>query len=180
MSRWFRAVHAFEPQRVIFQMLCGNLALNGRTNVVAYNLALYDRAGPMRLAPSEVQEEPITLRNDQPDYACIHNAGGLTFEFVSDGVGDVRAIALDDLGLADVGLIKVDAQGADFHVLSGAGATIRRSRPVVLFEWERDLGKLHGVVLDDYHTFFSNLDYDVRLLHETTAGRQADFIATPR
>ena len=30
MSRWFRTVHAFEPQKGIFQILCGNLALNGR------------------------------------------------------------------------------------------------------------------------------------------------------
>src|SRR5882724_2278236 len=33
-------VHAFEPQRQLFYSLCGNLALNSITNVVAYNVGL--------------------------------------------------------------------------------------------------------------------------------------------
>jgi hypothetical protein len=49
-----------------------------------------------------------------------------------------------------------------------------------LFEWERDLGFQHGVVLEDYYAFFDGLGYDVAILQETTFGRQADYIARPR
>jgi FkbM family methyltransferase len=180
MSRCFRTVHAFEPQRGIFHLLCGNLALNGCMNVVAHNLALYDRAGPMRLAPPERQEVLTPMLQGQPDYARITNAAALTFDFVDDGSGEMRAVALDDLSLEGVALIKVDTQGADLRVLRGAEATIQRCRPVVLFEWERDLGLQHGAVLEDYSVFFSALDYDVHILQETSPGRQADYIAKPR
>lgn len=180
MSRWFRTVHAFEPQRGIFQMLCGNLALNGRTNVEAYKMALYDRAGSMRLAPQERQEVSAPVCNGQPDYDHIANAAALSFDFVADGSGEVQAIALDDMALDGVALIKVDAQGADLRILQGARETIRRSRPTVLFEWERDLGSQHGTNLDDYYAFFREMDYDVILLQDTSPGRQADFLARPR
>jgi FkbM family methyltransferase len=180
MSRLFQTVHAFEPQRGIFQILCGNLALNGRLNVVAHNAALYDRAGSMRLAPQERQEIKVPTCDGQPDYDRVENAAALSFDFVTGGGGDVRAIALDDMALENVALIKVDTQGADLPVLRGAEGTIRRCRPTVLFEWERDLSFQHGAVLDDYQAFFARLGYDLVVLHETTPERQADYIARPR
>jgi FkbM family methyltransferase len=180
MSRSFRSVHAFEPQRGIYQVLNGNLALNGCTNVTAHNVALYDRAGAMRLSPEERQEVPTPMLDGQPDYAQISNAAALTFEVADSGSGEVRAVPLDDLALEGVALIKVDTQGADLRVLRGAEGTIRRCRPSILFEWERDLSIQHGATLEDYHKFFSGLDYDLTVLQETSPGRQADYLATPR
>jgi FkbM family methyltransferase len=180
MSRCFGTVHAFEPQRDIFHVLCGNLALNGCTNVVTHNLALYDHAGPMRLAPPERQEIPLPLREGKPDYSRISNAAALTFEPVGNEAGEVHAIPLDELALEKVTLVKVDTQGADLRVLQGAADTIRRCRPTVLFEWEHDLSSQHGTTLEEYHAFFAALDYDVSVLHETSPGRQVDYLATPR
>jgi FkbM family methyltransferase len=180
MSRVFGTVHSFEPQRGIYQLLCANLALNGCANVVTHNLALYDRASPMRLAPPERQEVSTPMRDGQPDYARIANAAALTFEVVDGGSGDVCAVALDELNLEGLSLIKVDTQGADLRVLRGAEATIRRCRPVILFEWERDLGEQHGAALEDYQAFFADLDYDLAVLQQTSPGRQTDYLATPR
>ena len=36
-------VFAFEPQRIIYQMLCGNLSINGLWNVIAERAALGDK-----------------------------------------------------------------------------------------------------------------------------------------
>jgi FkbM family methyltransferase len=180
MSRWFKTVHAFEPQRGIFQILCGNLALNNRLNVLPHNTGLYDRAGSMRLAPQERQEVDTPVVDGHPDYEHIKNAAALGFDFITEGEGDVPAIALDDMALENVALIKVDAQGADLRVLRGAEATIRRCRPTILFEWERDLSQQHGGVLEDYTAFFEELGYGLVVLQETSPGRQADYIARPR
>lgn len=180
MSHHFATVHAFEPQQAIYRILCDNLALNGCANVAAHNLALYDRAGPMRLSPPERQEVPLPMAGGAPDYRRVRNAAALAFEVAGEAGGNVRAVALDDLALEKVALIKVDTQGADLRVLRGAEDTIRRCRPRVLFEWERDLGARHGTALEDYHAFFGGLDYGVVRLHETTPGRQADYLAAPR
>jgi FkbM family methyltransferase len=180
MSRRFRSVVAFEPQRRIYQTLCDNLALNGCTNVTAHNLALYDRAGPMRLSPPARQQVSLPMVDGGPDYARIGNAAALTYEIAEDGGGDVQAVALDELALESVALIKVDTQGADLRVLRGAEDTIRRCRPTVLFEWERELGAQHGAAIEDCHAFFAALDYDVAVLQVTSPGRQADYVARPR
>ncbi len=42
------AVFAFEPRRLIFQMLCTNVLLNGMTNVHAYRLGLGERHDQMQ------------------------------------------------------------------------------------------------------------------------------------
>jgi FkbM family methyltransferase len=85
MSRRFRTVHAFEAQRGIFQILCGNLALHGRLNVVAHNESLCDRAGSMRLTSQERQEVNVPKCDGQPDYDHIDNAAAPSFDFVNHG-----------------------------------------------------------------------------------------------
>ncbi len=180
MSRCFDSVYAFEPQRGVYHLLCGNLALNGCTNVIARNLALYDQPGSMRLAPAEWQEVAVPLVDGQPDYDHISNAAALTFAPIDGQLEEVRAITIDALCLNEVAIIKVDAQGADLRVLQGAEQTIRRCGPTVLFEWERDLGARHGASLEKFHSFFAALGYDVTIIQETSPGRQADYLATPR
>ncbi|MDP9966493.1 FkbM family methyltransferase [Variovorax paradoxus] len=180
MSRCFSTVHAFEPQLGIFQVLCGNLALNERLNVVTHNGALYDRSIAMRLAPQDHQEIGVPMVDGDIDYNRIENAAALSFEIAAPGDPHVDAIALDDLALENVSLIKIDTQGSDLRVLAGAERTIAKSKPVVLFEWERDLAALHGATLEGFFAFFEKLDYAVEVLHETSPGRQADYIAKPR
>jgi len=180
MSRCFSTVHAFEPQLGVFQVLCGNLALNERLNVVTHNGALYDRSIAMRLAPQDHQEVGVPMVGGDVDYNLIENAAALSFEIAAPGDPHVDAIALDDLALENISLIKIDTQGSDLRVLVGAERTIARSKPVVLFEWERDLAALHGATLEGFFGFFEKLNYDVEILHETSPGRQADYIARPR
>lgn len=180
MSRCFSSVHAFEPQRAVFQVLCGNLALNERTNVITHNAALYDRSTAMKLAPQDHQEVDVPMIHGEIDYNRLQNAAALSFEVAGSDDKQVDANALDDLALENIALIKVDTQGSDLRVLSGAERTIARWKPVVLFEWERDLGAMHGATLDGFFAFFEKLDYDVEILHETSPGRQADYIARPR
>jgi hypothetical protein len=43
-------------------------------------------------------------------------------------------ITLDSLGLEEVGLVKIDIQGAEPLALRGAEATLRRCKPIVLIE----------------------------------------------
>ncbi|CAN7220993.1 FkbM family methyltransferase [Variovorax paradoxus] len=180
MSRCFSTVHAFEPQLGVFQVLCGNLALNERLNVITHNGALYDRSIAMRLAPQDHQEVGVPMIGGAIDYNRIENAAALSFEIAAPGDPHVEAIALDDLALENVSLIKIDTQGSDLRVLAGAERTIAKSKPVVLFEWERDLAALHGATLEGFFEFFEKLGYDVEILHETSPGRQADYIAKPR
>jgi FkbM family methyltransferase len=181
MARFFRTVHAFEPQVEIYRMLCANLLLNNCHNVIAANAALYDAAGHMRLADRAEQEIPVPAHDGEVDYDRIGNAAALTFQPADAGAPSaVPARTVDQLGLADLAFMKVDAQGSDLHVLRGARATIQRCRPVIAAEFERELARIHDDTLDDYRRFFDELGYAVEVLDDRGDGKQVDLLATPR
>lgn len=111
-------VHAFEPQRRTFHLLNMNAALNACDNVVTHPEAVGDRGGSIR-APD--------VRYDQPA-----NIGGISL--LDGGADTVRMTTLDSLGLERVRLIKVDVEGMELSVISGAANTIRRHRPILFVE----------------------------------------------
>jgi FkbM family methyltransferase len=117
-------VLAFEPQRLLFQALCANLALNSRANVAARQEAVGAKVGDM-LVP--------VLPPDQPN-----NFGALTLGMDYGHGEPVRVITLDSMQLKACRLIKIDVEGMEVEALRGAVETIRRHRPALYLENERD------------------------------------------
>jgi FkbM family methyltransferase len=181
MSRFFRFVHAFEPQVEIYRMLCTNLLLNNCHNVAAVNGALYDIPGFLRLADNARQEIPMPTANGTVDYDRIGNAASLTFQPTNDSdPARVGTQTIDQLGLTNLAFIKIDTQGSDLHVLKGGCATIQRCRPIITAEYERELAQGHGNTLEDYYHYFDEMAYDVQVLDDRSDGKQIDLLATPR
>ena len=115
------AVHAFEPQRIPFQILCGNVALNELGNVRALPQAVGAAAGKIKIPPL--------------DYAGRNNFGGIPLGG-ADGE-DVEVITLDALALPKLRLAKIDVEGMELDVLLGARATLARCRPILYVENDR-------------------------------------------
>ena len=118
-------VFAFEPRRLIFQMLCANIALNGIANVHAHELALGSR------------EQTIT--EGRFPVAENVNAGAFAIGSIA---GDEETIAMRTLDsfapkLPRIDLIKADVEGFELEVLRGAEALIRRDRPILYLENDR-------------------------------------------
>lgn len=114
---------AFEPQQLLFQILCANLALNDITNAVAYPEAC-----------GEAEGEAIVPR---VDYGAHGNFGGISLLAEGSGGMKVRVRPLDALELPACGLLKIDVEGFEPAVLRGAAETIRRCRPVIYIENDR-------------------------------------------
>ena len=114
-------VVAIEPQRVIFQMLCANLALNGIENTDAKCLAV-------GAAPGEIVVPRV-------DYRRGGNFGGISLG--ADDGDVVEMITLDNLMLPACHMIKIDVEGMEKPVLDGARQTIARFRPYLYVEDDR-------------------------------------------
>lgn len=115
-------VIAFEPQRLVFQMLCANLALNSIPNVYPYHAAVGRSPGT------------ITVPELSPDMP--NNFGGVSMDVTGAGQA-VPLVTIDDLGLSACDLIKVDVEGMEEEVLAGASGTITKFRPVLYVENDR-------------------------------------------
>src|SRR5260221_8576585 len=97
------SVIAFEPQRPMFYLLCGNLAINTIENVAAIQAAL-------GAAPGTIL---VPLLRPQGHY----NFGGVS---IGGPTGDpVRLRTIDQLGLPALRLLKIDVEGAELGVIQG-------------------------------------------------------------
>lgn len=149
-------VHAIEAQRLIYQMLNANLALNSIDNVYTYHRVLSDVSGDsMDLACPDLTcpanygafEIPTDVRNS--DFECTRRMDPES----------VRTMTLDSLGLERCGLIKIDVEGMEDCVLRGAVQLLKRDRPSLFFERHKTD---YSMVLAMLH----DLDYDVWELPE--------------
>jgi FkbM family methyltransferase len=126
-------VHAFEPQRPVFQTLCANLALNSIVNTHCYMYAVGSQEG----------ELPVPV----VDYEEPNNFGGIELgddaEWRSVGwevcCEVVPLVTLDFLfaGLDRLRLLKVDVEGMELEVLRGARELIQKTRPFLYVENDR-------------------------------------------
>jgi FkbM family methyltransferase len=117
------AVHAFEPQRIVFQTLCANLALNQCDNVFAYQSAVGAECGTALVPPMEP-----TVRA---------NFGGVALAGVTAGES-VPLVAIDSIDLPTCQFLKVDVEGMETEVLRGATGTIDVHRPILYVENDRE------------------------------------------
>ena len=135
------SVHAFEPQPELSDYL--RRAFSGNTTVAVHSLALSSAEGVATLTVPSFDGAPAL--------------GHATLE-ASRGRGiEVETVPFDSLGLAPR-FMKVDVEGHEFAVLSGAMATIASSRPVLLLEIDRRSGRDPSELIEllqhlDYHGY---------------------------
>ena len=123
-------VYAFEPQRKVYRELVQNVALNGMEGVVVpLRFALGSRRGVIEMERPELVD--IDWMVDGPIAATLLVEGGVG---VGAGGDKAEMRPLDDFGLTNVSLIKIDVEGHENPVLEGAAKTIAANRPVVVLE----------------------------------------------
>ena len=115
-------VLAIEPQRILYQILCANLALNVVGNTFVQQAGLGS-------APGTIQVPPI-------NYGGNFNFGGVSLGAFQGGEL-VPVITLDSLALPSCHLLKVDVEGMEREVLQGAREALTRHRPLLYVENDR-------------------------------------------
>ncbi len=115
-------VLAFEPAEAAYAVLDHHVQLNGLGNVRLFRCALSDKAGEARL-----HHHPDPSRNSLAADGCSPSSWEDVSVSTLDGV-------LEAQGVDHVDLLKIDAEGAEELILTGARSLLSRSRPTVIFE----------------------------------------------
>ena len=113
---------------VFFETVCGAKVIAFEPNDKNYGLLSLNSKNknitPMRM-----------LIGDNEIYACesIDSANMGTVKYMKAKAGET-AIPIDALNFSDVALIKIDVEGMELEVLSGAMQTIKRCSPAIMIE----------------------------------------------
>lgn len=166
-------VHSFEPQRIVYYQLCGNVFINGFDNVYCHNVALGEKTETCRIQrPNYFSKNLINLGDVK-----IHPSLNEEYDLV-----DSRP--LDSYAFDRLRLIKIDTQGYEYYILNGAIQTIKKHRPYIIIEIEEKYLIGHGLKESDIYNFFKENDYSVFQFYKgipfsTTTGFCIDYVAIP-
>lgn len=123
----------YEPQRVISQVLAANVIQNHLTNVVIRPVAVG--------ADRQTIEIEAVSYDEKWNYGAFSITQGYSKELAFQGRvshESIELIRLDDevaiAALDHIGLLKIDAEGAEVDVIKGAQMTIARTRPPIFVE----------------------------------------------
>lgn len=135
---WARFMHgwgevlAFEAQERIYYALAGNISINNCFNARAFWAAVGHQNGSIQVP--------------KPDYLIPASYGSLELipsehnEFIGQNIDyqhntmPTQMIAIDDLGMRRLDFIKIDVEGMELAVLSGAKRSIAEHKPMMLIE----------------------------------------------
>lgn len=167
-SKYFKVVHAFEPNPRTFELLRFNAAHAGNVIVHPKGLSDADVLGTLRENPTNMGGTYIQLdvendRSDQPPVSL-----GTLDKFV------------ETQGLSDIALIKIDTEGFEARILRGARRVIETNRPVIIFELSPSDFDSHGAsevvnILQGQGYRFVSVDRNFRLGH-SRLGRYTGFL----
>lgn len=116
-------VLAFESHRLVFQALCGNMAINSITNVHCWNAAVGASVG-----------ETLVPR---VDHQCAVDFSSL--EVGMAAVGDrIPVVALDALNLPRCNLLRISSPGLETAILDGAASLLSRVKPILYIDCQLD------------------------------------------
>lgn len=118
LAKRYRRVFAFEPNPYSCHILRLNVKLNRFTNVLVQEMALSENDGIM------------------PFFMQIEGGGASSLDPFHYGIAydrriQVNVMKVDDFGIQDADLMKIDAEGQELSVLKGATQTIEQCSPTI-------------------------------------------------
>ncbi len=118
------SIFAFEPQRLVFQNLCANLAINSISNVFTYQEAIGAENGNIVIP--------------ECDFTKNNNFGGINIQNSKSGM-IVNKQKLDNFlnNINRLKLLKIDVEGMEIDVIKGAKELIKKFRPIIYIENDR-------------------------------------------
>lgn len=131
MARYFTEgkIYCFEPQRLVYQILCANLAINNLHNVYAYNAAIGNLDAKIKIL-----EPNYDIPNDFGTFSLVRNTiENKTSELIIDIFTLDNFVQTNEIPRID--LLKIDAEGMDYSVLAGAKKVIELFKPIIFIEY---------------------------------------------
>jgi FkbM family methyltransferase len=149
-------VFSFEPQKMMFCLLCANIAINNTLNVHPYKVGIGEKQGTLHMYPI--------------DYGSDNNFGALGINFQSDTdsqrtAGEEVSIVTIDSFISSIfpferlDFLKIDVQSFELFVLKGALLSLSRFHPTIFIEISPKWMHRRGYDYKEIYSMLSALGY---------------------
>lgn len=147
MSAKFDQVIAVEPSPDTFEALLANMDAFGCVSVDCLHVALGAAAGSVSMTLDEKGER-------------MANTGARFVYASASSEPQTPLVMIDSWDLSSLGFLKLDIEGSEPAALMGARATLRRCKPIVLFE-NKYLWRRFGMPREAPQTLLKGLGYQL-------------------
>jgi|694.fasta_scaffold00200_28 FkbM family methyltransferase len=155
-------LYVYEPQRDMYNLLVKNIEQNNLQNKIIprhSGVFCFEGCGKMNAVALDGGGGNVKKRHtDERHLGC--NFGGIC---LGDDGEDIKLTTIDNMNLDDIGFIHCDAQGSENFLFSKGVETIKKYRPVILYENEDFFGPyLSDAVNKSYPTYKEDGKFDIK------------------
>ena len=155
-------IYTYEPQKKMFELLNLNIVNNGlQEKIIAFNKGIFCYNGKAVMNNIDLDggggivEKRYTNEGNLP---C--NFGGIGLGMLGE---EIDVVTMDSLDLDNIGFIHCDAQGSENFIFSKGLSTIKKFRPLILYENYQFYGTyLYDNICKCYPTYKENSIFDIK------------------
>jgi hypothetical protein len=155
-------IYVYEPQYNMYNLLVQNIIQNKLQNkIIPYNLGVFCFEGRGKMSSIDLDGGGGVVAkryNEECELDC--NFGGIGLG--RDGE-DINLTTIDNMELDNIGYIHCDAQGAENFIFSKGIETIKKHRPVILYENNEQYERyLYDNVCKSYPDYKEESIFDIK------------------
>lgn len=155
-------VFVYEPQYNLYKLLVQNINQNNlQDKIIPYNLGVfcYEGNGKMNDIDLDGGGGLVSKRYNEENYLFC-NFGGLG---LGENGEDIKLTTIDNMNLENIGYIHCDAQGSEEFIFSKGVETIKKYRPVILYENNSTYGRyLYDNVCKSYPNYEEEGKFNIK------------------
>ncbi len=152
-------IYLFEPNFFLFERYLKKIKKN-HANIDIYNLALGSKNSKLNFYMPFIDNVFIHYFSSFSK-SYVKNSCLKTFpnKKISIKRKIINVKKFDDLGIVSkIDFIKIDTEGHDLEVIKGMKKTIKKFKPVLLIEFNKNIFQRTINILQDYSQYFYNLE----------------------
>ncbi len=142
-----KKIYAFEPAAENYRRLAANITQNHIKNITVLNQAVYSK---------NLKQTNLFINKDGQGWHSLE------INFLS-GIQKITTITLDTFvqksKITQIGLIKIDVEGAELEVLKGAIQVLEKLHPPILIEFNTERAGRANHSTQDLYSFITKYHY---------------------
>ena len=155
-----KKIHVYEPQRNMYDLLVHNIIQNNlQHKIIPYNLGVFCFEGYGSMNNIDLDGGGGIVEKRYADNLNC-NFGGIG---LGNGGEKIQLTTIDNMKIDDIGYIHCDAQGSENFIFSNGTETIKKYRPVILYENNELYGNyLYDNVCKTYDHYKKESVFDIK------------------